>query len=111
MCKPTCFEPVNEINRVFGCVTIASPVAALPVRKLTTPGGSPISSKTSMNFAAIVGESEEGFKTTVFPATIAAVVIPTIIASGKFQGGIIAPTPSGIYSNVLCSEKGDAVIG
>ena len=30
MCRPTPLEPVNEINRVFGCVTIASPVSELP---------------------------------------------------------------------------------
>ena len=45
---------------------------------------------------AIAGESLEGFSTTVLPVTIAAVVMPTQIASGKFQGGMTAPTPSGM---------------
>ena len=49
-----------------------------------------------MNFAAIVGASTEGFRITVFPQTIAAAVIPAIIAKGKFHGGITAPTPSGM---------------
>ncbi len=32
--------------------------------------------------------SEDGFRTTVLPATSAAVVMPARIASGKFQGGM-----------------------
>ena len=46
-------------------------------------------------FRGDVGESLEGFKTTVLPVTIAAVVIPAVIAKGKFQGGMTTPTPSG----------------
>ena len=84
-------------------VTIASPVFALPLMKLTTPSGNPASRTISINFAAIAGESDDGFKTTVFPATTAAIVIPDMIAKGKFQGGMIAPTPKGIYSNWLSS--------
>ncbi len=30
---------------------------------------------------------------TVFPAARAAVIPPTGIATGKFQGGVITPTP------------------
>ena len=48
-----------------------------------------------MKRAAIVGASTEGFRMTVFPQTIAAAVIPAMMAKGKFQGGITAPTPSG----------------
>ena len=44
----------------------------------------------------IIGESEDGFNTTVLPAAIAALAVPTRIANGKFQGGITTPTPSGI---------------
>src|SRR5215212_3016924 len=91
------------MKRVFGLVVIASPVAELPVTKLTTPAGKPTSSTISINFAAMVGESEDGFNTTVLPVTTAAIVIPAMIASGKFHGGITAPTPSGMYSSELCS--------
>ena len=56
----------------------------------------PASSSNSTNFAAIVGESLDGFKITVFPATIEARVMPAMIAAGKFHGGITAPTPSGM---------------
>ena len=57
----------------------------------------PASSSNSMNFAAIVGESLEGFRITVFPLTIEASVMPAMIAHGKFHGGITAPTPKGMY--------------
>ena len=53
--------------------------------------------------AAMTGESLDGFSTTVFPVTIAADVIPAMIAIGKFHGGITAPTPSGMYSSALSS--------
>ena len=36
-----------------------------------------------------------GFSTTVLPVTIAAAVMPAMIASGKFHGGMITPAPSG----------------
>src|SRR6266568_547666 len=101
---PADFEPVKARNRVFGCSTIALPkLAPEPGQKFTTPPGSPASSRTSTNLAAIVGESLEGFRMTVFPVTMAAAVIPAIIAKGKFHGGITAPTPRGIYSNWLRS--------
>ena len=51
---------------------------------------------TSKNFAAMVGESLDGFRITVLPQTIEASVMPAMIAQGKFHGGITAPTPSGM---------------
>ena len=42
----------------------------------------------------MVGESLDGFNTTVFPQTIDATVMPHRIASGKFHGAMTAPTPS-----------------
>ena len=50
----------------------------------------------SMNFAAMVGESPEGFSTTVLPLTTEASVMPPMMAAGKFHGEITAPTPSGM---------------
>ncbi len=94
---PTSLEPVNETKRVFGWSTSVSPTAAPgPETKFTTPGGSPTSRRISMNFQPIHGESLEGFSTTVFPVTSAAEVIPARIARGKFHGGMITPTPSGM---------------
>jgi len=56
-------------------------------------------------------QSGEGFKTVVLPVTTALIVIPAIIANGKFHGGIIAPTPSGTYSNEFFSGNGEGVTG
>ena len=47
--------------------------------------------------------SDEGFSTTVLPATRAAVVMPHRIASGKFHGGMTTHTPSGMCSSSLRS--------
>ena len=74
-----------------------------PGTKLTTPGGRPTSCSRSTNTAAMTGESLEGLSTTVLPATIAAVVMPAMIANAKFHGGITTPTPSGMYSSRFSS--------
>ena len=55
----------------------------------------------------MAGASEEGLRTTVFPVTSAAVVIPARIARGKFQGGMTAPTPEGdVLELVLLARIG-----
>src|SRR5882672_9768335 len=83
---------------------MASPkLAPAPGQKFTTPSGKPASSSSSMNLAAMVGESLDGFRTTVLPLTIEASVMPAMIAQGKFHGGITAPTPSGMYISESCS--------
>src|ERR1700743_1597065 len=76
MSRATFFEPVDAVERVkamkrvFGCCTIALPkVAPEPGQKLTTPGGRPASSRTSTKRAAMVGESLDGLRMTVLPAT------------------------------------------
>src|ERR1700757_2331922 len=100
MSRPTSFDPVKAMKRVLGCSTSALPkVPPDPGQKFTTPSGIPASCNTSTNFAAMVGESLDGFRITVLPQTIDAAVIPAMIAQGKFHGGITAPTPSGMYSN------------
>src|SRR5215472_14415902 len=73
MSRPTSFDPVKAMKRVLGCSTTALPkVAPEPGQKFTTPSGVPASCRTSKNFAAIVGDSLEGFRMTVVPQTIAA---------------------------------------
>src|SRR4051812_37112433 len=97
MSSPTSFDPVNAMKRVFGCSTTALPkLAPDPGQKFTTPSGMPASINTSTNRAAIVGESDDGFRMTVLPQTIAADVMPAMMAQGKFHGGITAPTPRGM---------------
>ena len=61
-----------------------------------TPSGTPASRASATRRAAITGVSEEGFSSTALPLTTAAMVMPARIASGKFQGAITAPTPSGM---------------
>ena len=86
------------MKRVFGCVTSASPaVLPGPVKKLTTSRGTPASYRMSTKIAAIVGESLEGFTMAVLPVTIEASVMPPIMAAAKFHGGMMMPTPSGMY--------------
>ncbi|MCG3131337.1 MAG: hypothetical protein FLDDKLPJ_02127 [Phycisphaerae bacterium] len=97
MPSPTSREPVNEMNRVSGCVTIVSPTLAPgPGTKLTTSFGNPASCRHSSIFAAMTGDVLAGLRHTVFPHTAAAEVMPVQIASGKFHGGITTPTPSGM---------------
>ncbi len=97
MSSPTSREPVKAMYRVLGCATTALPkLAPAPGQKFTTPSGMPHSSSSSTNFAAIVGESLEGFRITVLPLTMEAIVMPAMMAQGKFHGGITAPTPSGM---------------
>ena len=85
------------MKRVFGCATIGSPIAPPePGTKLTTPAGRPVSASSSTKAAAITGASLDGLRTTVLPATSAAVVMPAMIANAKFHGGITTPTPSGM---------------
>ena len=101
---PTSREPVNAMSRVFGFSTRALPtVEPPPVRKFRTPSGTPASSQASRNIVAMPAASEEGFSTTVLPATSAAVVMPQRIARGKFHGGMTTHTPSGMCSSSLRS--------
>src|SRR5882762_5994275 len=89
MRSPTSFEPVNPMYRVFGCCTSTSPIALPgPVIKFTASFGMPASKRMSINFAAIVGESAAGFRTTVFPVTSDATVIPAMIAHGNLHKGV-----------------------
>src|SRR5687768_1611769 len=97
MCRPTSFEPVKEMKRIRGLWTSGSPTSPPePLTKLTTPGGIPASSSSATRRYEIHGESDDGLSTTQLPLTAAAVVMPHMIASGKFQGGMTAPTPRGM---------------
>ena len=51
----------------------------------------PASSSSAKKTAAIVGASTLGFSTTVLPVTMAAAVMPAMMAKGKFHGGMTAP--------------------
>ena len=51
-----------------------------PGMKFTTPSGTPASRSKSTNHAAMIAASLDGLSTTVLPVTIAAAVIPAMIA-------------------------------
>ena len=96
MCRPTSFEPVNEMKRRRVLITSGSPTSAPePLRKLTTPAGMPASSSNAKKRQAIHGASDDGLSTTQLPVTTAADVMPAMMARGKFHGGITPPTPRG----------------
>ena len=44
----------------------------------------------------MVEASTEGLRMTVLPVTMAAAVMPAMMARGKFQGGMTAQTPRGM---------------
>lgn len=58
--------------------------------------GSPASSSSATNLAAMTAVGLAGLNTTGLPQTSAAAVMPAMIASGKFHGGMTTPVPSGI---------------
>ncbi len=95
MRRPTSLEPVKATKRVRGSLTRRSPIfAPEPVTNESTPGGRPASCKSSTSLAAMTGAVLAGFRITGLPATSAAAVMPAVIASGKFQGGMTTHVPS-----------------
>jgi hypothetical protein len=68
-----------------------------------TPGGTPACSKISTSLTPDRGVSEEGFMTTVLPATNAAAAGAPSSAYGKFQGAMTAHTPYGRSTLVFVS--------
>ncbi len=87
--------PVKKMATVPGWRTTASPASSLPNTTLTTPGGSPASSRTSTKRSAQSGVSSAGLNTTVFPAITAGKIFHDGIATGKFHGVTHPTTPSG----------------
>ena len=65
----------------------------------------PTSSQARRTASRSPAASDDGLSTTVLPVTIAAVVMPARIASGKFHGGITTPTPSGMYSMLVALAR------
>jgi hypothetical protein len=86
---------VNEIFRMSGCFAIAAPSAPGPLREFRTPGGS-ASLSTSMSLSVESGVNEAGFEITAFPTRMAGASFQERIASGKFQGVMVATTPRGL---------------
>ena len=87
---------MNETASIRSSVTSASPSAPpAPVMTFSTPAGRPASCSSAASLMPMIGVAEAGLNTTVLPTTSAGAIFQTGIESGKFQGVIIAQTPSG----------------
>ena len=95
---PTAVEPVNATLRTSGCVTKRSPTTEpLPGITVSTPSGSPASSASSPIRIAVSGVISAGLTTTVLPAASAGAIPQPRMGIGKFQGTMMATTPSGSW--------------
>src|SRR5581483_5022827 len=108
--RPTSVEPVREIARTSGCSISGAPIFdPKPVTMLITPCGTPASERVRTKLSTESGVSCAGLITQVLPATIAGNNFQDGIAMGKFQGVIMAQTPSGwrtAIANLLGSSEG-----
>ncbi len=110
--RPTSVEPVNDTTRTSSLASMASPTSLPPpVTRLTTPGGTPASSRILTKFTADNGVSVAGLKTTVFPQTSAGMIFHDGIAIGKFHGVMTAATPSGWRTDIAnLSRSSDGTV-
>merc|ERR1712226_744133 len=69
---------------------------------LITPFGIPASSANAAAARADKGVSSEGLTTAVQPQASAAPSFLVIIALGKFQGQMMAATPTGSRMKIIC---------
>ena len=95
--RPTSVEPVKETTRTRGSCSIA--LTTLPDERegmtLTTPAGTPASSRIGISASMVSGVSEAGLSTTGQPAASAGPILRVAIAAGKFHGVTSTATPAG----------------
>ena len=95
--RPTSVEPVKDSLRTRGSCSMAETTA--PDRRegttLTTPAGTPASSRIAAIARAVSGVSLAGLSTTVQPAASAGPILRVAIAAGKFQGVTSTQMPTG----------------
>src|SRR5262249_33058680 len=110
--RPTSVDPVNETTRTCSLVESALPISSPPpVTRLTTPGGTPASSRIRTKLSADNGVSVAGLKTTVLPQTSAGMIFQEGIAIGKFHGVMTAQTPSGCRTDIAnLSRSSDGTV-
>ncbi len=83
MLRPTDVEPVKEIIEMSAWEARTSPISLPgPVITLSTPAGSPASSKTRANRTRGIGASDGALATTVFPAASAGMIFDATRNSG-----------------------------
>src|SRR6185436_13918385 len=110
--RPTSVEPVNDTTRVSADSRIALPTSSPPpVTRLTTPAGTPASSRIFTTLTADSGVSVAGLKTTVLPHTSAGAIFHDGIAIGKFHGVMIDAMPSGCRTDIAnLSRSSDGTV-
>jgi hypothetical protein len=94
---PTSVDPVKESLRVRGSLMSGSIVRPelLAVTTLSTPAGSPASSKIAASASMLNGVCLAGFTTMVQPAATAGPIFRVPIAMGKFHGVMNKHGPTG----------------
>src|SRR5262249_23448006 len=96
--RPTSVEPVKETTRTRGSCSIA--LTTFPDERegmtLTTPAGTPASSRIGISASMVSGVSEAGLSTTVQPAASAGPILRVAMAAGKVHGGPSTATPAGL---------------
>ena len=110
--RPTSVDPVNDSLRTRGSCSIAETVG--PDRRagstLTTPAGTPASSRIAAIASAVSGVSLAGLRTTVHPAASAGPILRVAIAAGKFHGVTSTQMPTGCWSTRILLVPAGAVI-
>ena len=102
--RPTWVDPVNEIMSMSGCRVSLLPTPLALVRTLTTPSGRPASSSSWVRWTVVPEVSSLGLTTAVQPTASANGSFWLMISSGKFQGVIIATTPTGSFTTMASTS-------
>ena len=96
MVTPTWVEPVKLTQSTSSASTSAAEEAgALPLTRLTTPGGKPTSLRMRTSSTMASGSCGAGLTTTVLPAASAGATLPAMFTIGKLYEVMHATTPSG----------------
>ena len=105
---PTSVDPVKDSLRTIGLPVSSPPVSRDgPVMTLNTPGGILARVASSPRASAEKGVAEAGRATTVQPAAKAGPALRVIMAFGKFQGVMLATTPTGsLVTTIRRSDNG-----
>ncbi len=109
--RPTWVEPVNETTRTRMSASMAE--ATLPEAwdgtTLTTPAGTPASSRIGISASMVSGVAEAGLTTQVQPAASAGPILRVAMAAGKFQGVIRSATPAGLWLTRMRAPEAGAM--
>ena len=77
---------------------------------LTTPAGTPASSRIGISASMVSGVSDAGFSTTVQPAASAGPILRVAIAAGKFHGVTSTATPAGLCCTTMRAPEARRIV-